>query len=228
MSADSSTTPKGACVTHMALSRLSLLSRDRTITPCVSVLLSTYVYSNLTFSQSGARALALLALLLFTVPSELTRRTLLALPALGVRTHQLAAEPSLRNSHCPMGFVYRCLSDFIQLFSLSSAFNTRPVQYSILPDSIAKRPKRPFFTPIKEWFFGEAAPDFVENALSKDSVIRSGMFDPDLVSQYRRQIRLVPDSSLLRHQLEWTLILILGAQILHRQFVERPVSDISW
>lgn len=90
----------------------------------------------------------------------------------------------------------------------------------ILPARTAMRPKRPFFTPIKEWFFGENAADLVEEALSKDAIVGAGLFDADLVAEYRRQLRLVPDNALLRHQLEWTLILILGTQILHRQFVQ--------
>ena len=93
----------------------------------------------------------------------------------------------------------------------------------ILPESTRVRPKQPFFTPIREWFFS-GSPDFVEESLSKDSLVKAGLFDPDLVAQYRRQLQLAPDHLLIRHQLEWTLVLVLGAQILHRQFVQERCS----
>jgi asparagine synthase (glutamine-hydrolysing) len=90
----------------------------------------------------------------------------------------------------------------------------------LLPESTRVRPKQPFFTPIREWFFNESNLDFVEDNLSKDALLKAGLFDPDLVAQYRRQLLLAPDHLLVRHQLEWTLVLVLGTQILHRQFIQ--------
>lgn len=90
----------------------------------------------------------------------------------------------------------------------------------ILPERIAGRPKQPFFTPIKEWFFRDENSALIEKYLSKDALTTAGLFDPDLVSSYRVALRTTPDHVLLRHQLEWTLILVLGTQILHRQFVQ--------
>jgi hypothetical protein len=43
------------------------------------------------YTQAGATPLALTALLLFHAPDELTSLTLLALPALGERSHQMRA-----------------------------------------------------------------------------------------------------------------------------------------
>lgn len=90
----------------------------------------------------------------------------------------------------------------------------------ILPKRTLKRAKRPFFTPIRDWFFtGESSENF-ERDLSKSALTSAGLFDPDVVSAYMSAVRTAPDHLLLRHQLEWTLILVLGAQILHRQFVQ--------
>ncbi len=90
---------------------------------------------------------------------------------------------------------------------------------SVMPPKLNDRRKRPFYTPIREWFFSDAAPDFVEEALSPESLRDAGLFDEGLVAQYRRDIRLVPEHALLRNRLEWTLLLVLQTQILHKSFV---------
>jgi len=89
-----------------------------------------------------------------------------------------------------------------------------------IPREIARRQKRPFFTPIREWFFLGGAPEFVQDHLSKESLERSGLFDPQLVEDYLRQIAVAPEHHLVRNQLEWTLVLVLGMQVLWRQFAE--------
>lgn len=91
----------------------------------------------------------------------------------------------------------------------------------MLPRSVAKRRKRPFFTPITEWFFGGRPPEFVEENLSTASILDSGLFNPSLVAKFRRDLRVAHPRSLYRRQLEWTLLLVLGTQTLHRQFVRQ-------
>lgn len=90
---------------------------------------------------------------------------------------------------------------------------------NFLPESAAQRKKRPFYTPIREWFFSDDRPEFVSDMLSTDSLRSSGLFDPQLVASYLREVRVVPEHSLLKNRLEWTLALILQTQILHQQFV---------
>jgi asparagine synthase (glutamine-hydrolysing) len=89
-----------------------------------------------------------------------------------------------------------------------------------LPDSIRLRQKRPFYTPIRSWFFGEKAPAYVGDLLGEDALRRAGLFDPAVVTAMRREIRDVPEPLLRRVQLEWILILVLGMQILHQLFVQ--------
>ncbi len=112
------------------------------------------------------------------------------------------------------------LSPSLKLHGFREKAILRHAARNILPARTVMRSKRPFFTPIKDWFFRHGAADYIEDALSKDALVVAGLFDPDLVAEYRRQLRLVPDNLLLRHQLEWTLVLVLGAQILHRQFIQ--------
>jgi len=94
----------------------------------------------------------------------------------------------------------------------------------ILPAAALRRKKRPFFTPIREWFFADPVPDFVEDSLSPGAIKRAGMFDDRFVHQCREQLRREPAGTLMRHQLEWTLLLVLGSQVLHRQFVQHRAA----
>jgi len=90
---------------------------------------------------------------------------------------------------------------------------------NLLPRETIKRGKRPFFTPIREWFFRDDSPEIVRELMSSKAISESGLFDPELVERFKRQLRVVPSNLLVRHQLEWTLMLVLGVQILNRQFV---------
>jgi asparagine synthase (glutamine-hydrolysing) len=95
----------------------------------------------------------------------------------------------------------------------------RRAMKDLLPPRIVERQKRPFYTPIREWFFSQNSPEFVQDMMSESALKDAGIFAPRVVSRFMRDVRLVPSHSLLRNQLEWTLILVLGTQILHRQFV---------
>lgn len=89
----------------------------------------------------------------------------------------------------------------------------------LLPVEIARRQKRPFFTPIREWFFSDDSPDLFRDLLSAETLDQYGLFDPGTVARFLRELRLVPRNHLLRSRLEWTLILVLGTQLFYRQFV---------
>lgn len=94
----------------------------------------------------------------------------------------------------------------------------------MLPARVVGQRKRPFFTPIREWFFGPTAPDFVSEHLSRRRLIEADLFDPEFVDELRKRIASAPHGHLSRREIEWTLMLILGAQVLHDQFVARTWS----
>lgn len=95
----------------------------------------------------------------------------------------------------------------------------------MMPPSLNSRRKRPFYTPIHEWFFSKSAPEFVRDALSPEAIRDAGLFDSNLVAKYQRDLQVADPKSLMKNRLEWTLILILQTQILHKQFVkERCLS----
>lgn len=80
---------------------IPLIAQSRRSAPCENLCVPVPIsemlhfciisYSKLPFSQSATAPLPLFALLLFSEPSELTLRTLFALPGFGDRSHQLRA-----------------------------------------------------------------------------------------------------------------------------------------
>jgi asparagine synthase (glutamine-hydrolysing) len=95
----------------------------------------------------------------------------------------------------------------------------RGAMRGLLPESIRLRRKRPFYTPIKSWFFAERRPEYVDELLSERALSDAGLFAPAVVASLRQGLERAPDHHLVRMQLEWLLILVLGAQLLHRMFV---------
>lgn len=81
------------------------------------------------FTQSGATPLALLALLLLTLPEVLTLRVLLALLTFGLRNHQFLGDIQLLS--IVIYLLNLLISDFIQFRKGVSTSNTNPVQCSI-------------------------------------------------------------------------------------------------
>jgi asparagine synthase (glutamine-hydrolysing) len=97
----------------------------------------------------------------------------------------------------------------------------------LVPDAIRRRQKRPFYTPLQEWFFHPGAPEYVEELLGETAIRRAGIFAPEVVKQLRQQLATAPRHHLVRMQLEWMLVLVLGTQLLQHLFVENfdPASQ---
>jgi len=89
----------------------------------------------------------------------------------------------------------------------------------LLPQSIVRRTKRPFVTPIREWFFGPVAPAFVEHELSAGALRDAGLFAPQVVARLRKRLEAAPEGHLEKVRLELVMMLVLGSQLLHRRFV---------
>ena len=93
---------------------------------------------------------------------------------------------------------------------------------------LRQRRKRPFYTPIKSWFFGDDRPDYVREVLSESALRDAGLFNPATVARLEAQLEGAPDHHLRRMQLEWILVLILGTQLLHELFVSQFQVDPKW
>jgi asparagine synthase (glutamine-hydrolysing) len=93
----------------------------------------------------------------------------------------------------------------------------------LLPRSILARRKQPFMTPIAEWFFAPNAPAFVDEAVSPRALRDAGLFAPEVVARLLAELRagrgLAAEGQFRRLRLELVLMLVLGAQLLHRLFV---------
>jgi asparagine synthetase B (glutamine-hydrolysing) len=102
----------------------------------------------------------------------------------------------------------------------------RNAMRGILPADVVARAKRPFAIPLGDWFFAEERPAYVDEMLGPRQVARAGLFDPDAVSDLRREVDLMirrpaPAESMLRLRRELTLMLVLGAQLLDHALVSR-------
>jgi asparagine synthase (glutamine-hydrolysing) len=95
----------------------------------------------------------------------------------------------------------------------------RGAMRGLLPEPIRRRRKQPFVTPVKEWFFSPRAPAWVGEALSDEAVRAAGLFDPAVVGALRRRLDAVDERHIDRVRLELVLMLVLGTQLLERQFV---------
>ncbi len=89
----------------------------------------------------------------------------------------------------------------------------------LLPRSIVNRRKQPFLMPIREWFFGDGAPESLTRELSPDAVRDAGLFAPEVVARLRLALARSPEHHVDRLRLEMVMMLVLGAQLLHRLFV---------
>jgi asparagine synthase (glutamine-hydrolysing) len=92
----------------------------------------------------------------------------------------------------------------------------------LLPAAIRRRRKQGFMTPIAPWFFASGAPPFVAEALAPEALRAAGLFDPDVVAGMRTALARAPERHVTRTRLELVLMLVLGAQLLHRLFVAGP------
>jgi asparagine synthase (glutamine-hydrolysing) len=98
-----------------------------------------------------------------------------------------------------------------------------------LPEMPHAYKKRGFYTPISAWFFTPERMAALQPYLSRESLIKADLFDPDRVEALQRQLqdRAKPADMNAQYrctQLEWTLFTVLTTQILHRQYVETAVA----
>jgi asparagine synthase (glutamine-hydrolysing) len=94
----------------------------------------------------------------------------------------------------------------------------------LLPKPAARRRKRPFYTPLAEWFFPTPDSPLIARYLNPDALRSAALFQPDVVEQYLAQLFSTPRKSLKFKALEWNLTLILSTQILADRFVSELPS----
>ncbi|MBT7691977.1 MAG: asparagine synthase, partial [Gemmatimonadales bacterium] len=95
----------------------------------------------------------------------------------------------------------------------------RAAMRGALPESIRRRRKRPFMTPIREGFFAPDAPDYVRALLEPRRLEEAGLFEPAVVQRLLSELASAPAGHFRTHQLEFVLMLVLGTQLFHELFV---------
>ncbi len=96
-----------------------------------------------------------------------------------------------------------------------------------LPSSIAWRRKAMFRAPFDS-FHLEPAPPFVEQLLSEESLKRTGYFDVQAVSHWRKAFRAMRARSSQRVSVEMGLVGVLATQLWHHTFIDPTLADVPW
>ena len=97
----------------------------------------------------------------------------------------------------------------------------RKLASRVLPAGIAGRGKQPYRAPVVEPFFGPEAPDWVEAALTNESLSSAGIWDPARVAGLLRRCR---DGRVTSPREEMASIGVLSTQLWHARFISGTPS----
>jgi asparagine synthase (glutamine-hydrolysing) len=86
-----------------------------------------------------------------------------------------------------------------------------------IPDEILNRPKQAYRAPILSSFLGEEAPPYVKEVLSPESLLKTGIFNPESVAKLLVKMNSGKAYSEIDNM---ALTAIISTQILHKQFIE--------
>ncbi|WP_306599331.1 asparagine synthase (glutamine-hydrolyzing) [Geothrix sp. 21YS21S-2] len=104
----------------------------------------------------------------------------------------------------------------LKLQGLTEKFLLKEVSREWLPPEITDRPKQPFRAPIQRAFFGDSAPDYMEELLSPAAVADTGYFNPRAVEHLVTKLKQGHAHS---ETDDMALAGIISTQLLHRQFL---------
>lgn len=93
-----------------------------------------------------------------------------------------------------------------------------------LPSSIAWRRKAMFRAPFDS-FHLEAAPPFVEDLFSRESLRRTGYFNPETVHYWRKEFRNLSARSPQRVSIEMGLVAVFATQLWHHTFIDGNLTS---
>ena len=89
----------------------------------------------------------------------------------------------------------------------------------MIPESIVRRGKQPYRAPIRELFYAQAPPDYVDDLLSEERLRDYGYFNPTKVCRLYGKFRASGPSFASEFE-NMALIGALSTQLLHQQFVK--------
>ncbi len=113
-----------------------------------------------------------------------------------------------------------------KLYGLTEKWLLRRMGRKYLPETIWKRPKRPYRAPIHRSFFGERTPEYVRELLGEKALTDAGLFQPRAVLQLTQKAQ---GGANLSESDDMALVGILSTQLVFHQFVQgfmqrKPVS----
>jgi asparagine synthase (glutamine-hydrolysing) len=162
----------------------------------------------------------------------LTSRTLLSGMLLSSKGDRACMNASVEMRH---PFLDEDLFDFVarlhpnwKLRGICDKYLLRTVADKWLPKRMSRRRKAMFLTP---WASlcppggKDATPTYVEELLSEDSLRRSGYFDPQTVTRWRRDVQGMR-RSLLRTSIEMCLVGTVSTQLWHHTFIDGGLASL--
>jgi asparagine synthase (glutamine-hydrolysing) len=113
------------------------------------------------------------------------------------------------------------LRDSMRLRGLRDKFVLRNAADRLLPQDIARRPKRPYRAPILSAFVGSHAPDYVEQLMSPSRIAETGVFAAKTVGQLWEKCRRNAAQGVSEMD-EMAFVGVLSTQLLHEHLIRRP------
>lgn len=117
----------------------------------------------------------------------------------------------------------------LKLNGMDEKYLLRKLMMPRLPEHPTYFKKRAFYTPIREWFFTPERQAALSPYLSKEALIKVGLFRPEMVSAYMEKVNMYGQPQNMNEyyivmKMEWVLLLVLSIQMLHSLFVERKAA----
>jgi asparagine synthase (glutamine-hydrolysing) len=104
------------------------------------------------------------------------------------------------------------------LNGLNEKFILKKMMGDRIPDSILKRSKQAYRAPIASSFFGDKKPDFVNEVLSNENLISTGLFNPERVNKL---IKKMESGSNISEMDNMAITGIISSQLLHEIFIDK-------
>ena len=101
----------------------------------------------------------------------------------------------------------------------------RKVAERWLPREVAWRRKGMFRAPLDS-FHLDPAPAFVEQLLSPEALRKTGYFDPEAVTRWRRDYQKLRAGGLQRTSVEMGLVAVTSTQLWHQTFIDPSLADV--
>jgi asparagine synthase (glutamine-hydrolysing) len=110
-----------------------------------------------------------------------------------------------------------------KLHGLTEKYLLKRAVAHMLPREVVRRYKQAYRAPIRDCFFGEGAPAWVDEVLAPGAVGEAGYFHPSAVEALVRKCQSGPE---LSETDGMALVGVLSTQLIHRQFcASRPTPD---